>query len=126
VARVSKDGRESECCVHPSRRLLRKLLRMRSESACPETVIKAIAACDGLRRGSTPSSCSRLFFSIHEKLGLAPHFRLQPVDVTPSFILGWRIERFALPRSTCRQSGNAIAEKVRRDGGPVRIRSSAS
>src|SRR6267142_961433 len=29
-ARVSKDGRESELCVHPSRRLLRKLLRMRS------------------------------------------------------------------------------------------------
>src|SRR5712664_2643368 len=30
-ARVSKDGRESALCVHPSRRLLRKLLRMRSE-----------------------------------------------------------------------------------------------
>jgi hypothetical protein len=29
LARVSKDGRESMCCVHPSRRLLRKLLRMR-------------------------------------------------------------------------------------------------
>jgi len=29
-ARVSMDGRESICCVHPSRRLLRKLLRMRS------------------------------------------------------------------------------------------------
>src|SRR5258708_33385620 len=28
--RVSKDGRESMHCVHPSRRLLRKLLRMRS------------------------------------------------------------------------------------------------
>jgi hypothetical protein len=32
LARVSKDGRESECCLHPSRRLLRKLLRMRSVS----------------------------------------------------------------------------------------------
>src|SRR6202171_5959335 len=31
-ARVSKDGRESLRCVHPSRRLLRKLLRMRSVS----------------------------------------------------------------------------------------------
>src|SRR5882762_8952681 len=31
-ARVSKDGRESALCVHPSRRLLRKLLRMRSET----------------------------------------------------------------------------------------------
>src|SRR6266478_5536345 len=31
LARVSKDGRESALCVHPSRRLLRKLLRMRSE-----------------------------------------------------------------------------------------------
>src|SRR5882757_7284383 len=30
LARVSKDGRESLRCVHPSRRLLRKLLRMRS------------------------------------------------------------------------------------------------
>src|SRR6266849_1758920 len=30
LARVSKDGRESMRCVHPSRRLLRKLLRMRS------------------------------------------------------------------------------------------------
>src|SRR6266446_8466228 len=30
LARVSKDGRESVPCVHPSRRLLRKLLRMRS------------------------------------------------------------------------------------------------
>src|SRR5712664_2807887 len=30
-ARVSKDGRESALCVHPSRRLLRNLLRMRSE-----------------------------------------------------------------------------------------------
>jgi hypothetical protein len=29
LRRVSKDGRESVCCVHPSRRLLRKLLRMR-------------------------------------------------------------------------------------------------
>jgi hypothetical protein len=29
---VSKDGRESSRCIHPSRRLLRKLLRMRSES----------------------------------------------------------------------------------------------
>src|SRR5450631_3922818 len=29
--RVSKDGRESVRCLHPSRRLLRKLLRMRSE-----------------------------------------------------------------------------------------------
>jgi hypothetical protein len=32
LARVSKDGRESLRCVHPSRRLLRKLLRMRSVS----------------------------------------------------------------------------------------------
>src|SRR5882672_1461194 len=32
LARVSKDGRESVRCVHPSRRLLRKLLRMRSVS----------------------------------------------------------------------------------------------
>src|SRR5882672_9713710 len=31
LARVSKDGRESALCGHPSRRLLRKLLRMRSE-----------------------------------------------------------------------------------------------
>src|SRR5260221_14446849 len=31
-SRVSKDGRESLFCVHPSRRLLRKLLRMRSVS----------------------------------------------------------------------------------------------
>src|SRR6266704_1158261 len=31
LARVSKDGRESAPCIHPSRRLLRKLLRMRSE-----------------------------------------------------------------------------------------------
>src|SRR6266480_1717821 len=31
LARVSKDGGESRC-VHPSRRLLRKLLRMRSLS----------------------------------------------------------------------------------------------
>jgi len=30
LARVSKDGCESVRCVHPSRRLLRKLLRMRS------------------------------------------------------------------------------------------------
>src|SRR3981189_2073985 len=30
LARVSKDGCESLRCVHPSRRLLRKLLRMRS------------------------------------------------------------------------------------------------
>ena len=30
LARVSKDGRESMRCVHPSRRSLRKLLRMRS------------------------------------------------------------------------------------------------
>jgi len=30
LARVSKDGRESMRCIHPSRRLLRKLLRMRS------------------------------------------------------------------------------------------------
>jgi hypothetical protein len=30
LARVSKDGRESVRCVHPSRRLLRKLLRMRT------------------------------------------------------------------------------------------------
>jgi len=29
-SRVSKDGGESMRCVHPSRRLLRKLLRMRS------------------------------------------------------------------------------------------------
>src|SRR5882672_1167871 len=33
LARVSKDGRESLRCVHPSRRLLRKLLRMRSVSS---------------------------------------------------------------------------------------------
>src|ERR1700687_5661125 len=32
LARVSKDGRESMRCVHPSRRLLRKLLRMRAEN----------------------------------------------------------------------------------------------
>src|SRR3981189_1455126 len=32
LARVSKDGRESIRCVHPSRRLLRKLLKMRSVS----------------------------------------------------------------------------------------------
>src|SRR5882672_10479424 len=32
LAHVSKDGRESLRCVHPSRRLLRKLLRMRSVS----------------------------------------------------------------------------------------------
>src|SRR5712664_4385121 len=31
LARVSKDGRESMRCGHPSRCLLRKLLRMRSE-----------------------------------------------------------------------------------------------
>jgi len=31
-ARVSKDGSESARCLHPSRRLLRKLLRMRSVS----------------------------------------------------------------------------------------------
>ncbi len=30
LARVSKDGRESMRCAHPSRRLLRKLLRMRT------------------------------------------------------------------------------------------------
>src|SRR6202022_1261756 len=30
LARVSKDGRESTFCIDPSRRLLRKLLRMRS------------------------------------------------------------------------------------------------
>jgi hypothetical protein len=29
LGRVSKGGRESACCFHPSRRLLRKLLRMR-------------------------------------------------------------------------------------------------
>src|SRR5450756_2043535 len=30
-ARVSKDGSKHRCCIPPSRRLLRKLLRMRSE-----------------------------------------------------------------------------------------------
>jgi len=30
LARVSKDGRESSRCIHPSRRLLRKPLRMRA------------------------------------------------------------------------------------------------
>src|SRR5450756_1980980 len=33
LARVSKDGGRLRCCVHPSRRLLRKLLRMRSEDS---------------------------------------------------------------------------------------------
>jgi hypothetical protein len=38
LARVSKDGCESMRCLHPSRRLLRKLLRMRSRS--PDSIFK--------------------------------------------------------------------------------------
>jgi hypothetical protein len=40
LARVSKDGRESLRCIHPSRRLLRKLLRMRSESFTGSKVVE--------------------------------------------------------------------------------------
>src|SRR6266446_6386435 len=46
LARVSKDGRESVRCVHPSRRLLRKLLRMRSAS-----FTSSFAGDDGCKRG---------------------------------------------------------------------------
>ncbi|MET3845247.1 hypothetical protein [Bradyrhizobium sp. OAE829] len=40
---------------------------------------------------------SRLFFSIHGKLGLAPRSRLQPLDVMANFILGRRIDAFPSP-----------------------------
>src|SRR5258705_13089744 len=51
LARVSKDGRESALCVHPSRRLLRKLLRMRSEIYSQPRAPLARRRSDHLQRG---------------------------------------------------------------------------
>src|SRR5882762_4705082 len=44
-ARVSKDGREFNRCVHPSRRLLRKLLRIRTPTLFSKS--KPLSACPG-------------------------------------------------------------------------------
>src|SRR6202163_5090860 len=56
LARASKDGRESLRCVHPSRRLLRKLLRMSSVFFTGAHWYDPLARNDGLM----PRSSNRL------------------------------------------------------------------
>jgi hypothetical protein len=104
LARVSKDGRESVRCAHPSRRLLRKLLRMRTVfftglSRVMTAVVNLRSADSTAAR--SPGTAAALRSARHAICGFEG-FRSQSkekncVPKTPN-----AIERFAPLPSCCR------------------------